>query len=131
MSLLLPSCMAHFKLRNKINSVITQANPVLQILRLLWDALSTVIIFWSYPMGSGSKAAGSVKPTTYLHPMPRLKMRGATPPLPQHVFRSWCLIKQEKRLHCVVRIKHRGNFTFTLPIPYLSSFSYWYTWTHY
>jgi hypothetical protein len=29
-------------------------------------------------------------------------MRGAIPPLPQHVFMVWCLVK------------HRDNFTFTL-----------------
>jgi hypothetical protein len=31
-------------------------------------------------------------------------MRGAIPPLRQYVFMAWCLIK------------HRDNFTFTLPV---------------
>jgi hypothetical protein len=32
-------------------------------------------------------------------------MRGAIPPLPQHVFMAWCLVK------------HRDNFTFTFTLP--------------
>jgi len=60
----------------------------------------------SYPMSTGSsipwgKAAGGVKLTTYLHLVPRLRMRGALPPLPKYVMR-WCLIKKEIRLHGVV-----------------------------
>jgi hypothetical protein len=38
----------------------------------------------SYPEG---KAA-------YLHLVMRLRMHDTTPPLPQHVFMAWCLIKQ-------------------------------------
>jgi hypothetical protein len=37
------------------------------------------------------------------HLVPRLRLRGAIPPLPQSVFMAWCLVK------------HRDNFTFTLP----------------
>jgi len=33
--------------------------------------------------------------------MPRLRMIGATPPLPQYVYTTWCLIKQETGLHVV------------------------------
>jgi hypothetical protein len=40
--------------------------------------------------------------TTHLHLVPRSRMRGAIPPLPQFVFMAWCLVK------------HRDNFTFTL-----------------
>jgi hypothetical protein len=39
--------------------------------------------------------------TTQLHLAPRLRMRGTIPPLPQHVFVAWCIVK------------HRDNFTFT------------------
>jgi hypothetical protein len=50
----------------------------------------------------GGKAAGTWgKLTTHLHLVPRSRMRGATPPLPQYVFMAWCLVK------------HRDNFTFT------------------
>jgi hypothetical protein len=41
----------------------------------------------------------SVKLSTHLDLMPRLRMRGAIPPLPQYVFMAWCLVK------------HRNNFT--------------------
>jgi hypothetical protein len=39
-------------------------------------------------------------------------MSGAIPPLPKYAFMAWCLIK------------HRGNFTFTLPLLFLCSFSF-------
>jgi hypothetical protein len=42
-----------------------------------------------------------VKLTTHLHLVPRSRLRGAIPPLPQYVFMAWCLVK------------HRDNFTFT------------------
>jgi hypothetical protein len=52
----------------------------------------------------GGKAAGGVKLTTYLHVVPRSRMRGAISPLTQYAFMAWCLVKQ------------RDNFTlpFTL-----------------
>jgi hypothetical protein len=37
-----------------------------------------------------------------LHVVPRSRMRGAIPPLPQHIFIARCLVK------------HRDNFTFTI-----------------
>jgi len=33
-----------------------------------------------------------VKLTTHLLIVPRLRMRGAIPPLPQYVFMAWCLV---------------------------------------
>jgi hypothetical protein len=42
--------------------------------------------------------------TTYLHFVPRSRMRGAIHPLPQYVFMAWCSVKTR-----------RDNFTFTLP----------------
>jgi hypothetical protein len=42
-----------------------------------------------------------VKLTTHLQLVPRIKMHGTIPPLPQHAFVAWCLVK------------HRDNFTFT------------------
>jgi hypothetical protein len=41
-----------------------------------------------------------MKLTTYLRLVPRSRMCGAIPPLPQYNFMVWCLIK------------HRDNFTF-------------------
>jgi hypothetical protein len=38
--------------------------------------------------------------------VPRSRMRGAIPPLPQYVFMAWCLVK------------HRDNFTFTFTLPF-------------
>jgi len=34
--------------------------------------------------------------------VPRLRMRGAIPPLLQYIFMVWCLIKQDIRLHGAV-----------------------------
>jgi hypothetical protein len=45
-----------------------------------------------------------MKLTTHLHPVPRSKMCGAIPPLPQYSFMAWFSIKE----------KHRDNFTFYL-----------------
>jgi hypothetical protein len=47
----------------------------------------------------------SVNPTTRLHLLPRLRMRGAIPVLPQYVIMAWCLVNL------------RDNFLpFTLPL---------------
>jgi hypothetical protein len=45
---------------------------------------------------------GAVNLTTHCHLVLRLKMRGATPPLPQHAFITWYLVK------------HGDNFVSTL-----------------
>jgi hypothetical protein len=49
----------------------------------------------------GVKRPG-VKLTTHLHVLPRLRMRGGIPSLPQCIFMALCFIKQEIRLHGVV-----------------------------
>jgi len=36
--------------------------------------------------------------------LPRSRMRGAIPPLPQYTFIAWCSVKKKE---------HRDNFTFT------------------
>jgi hypothetical protein len=46
--------------------------------------------------------------TAHLHQVPRLRMRGAIPPLSQYVFMAWCLVK------------HRDNFTFPLTFTLVS-----------
>jgi len=40
-----------------------------------------------------------VKLTTHVHLVPRLRMRGAIPPLPQYVFMTWRPIKHRISLH--------------------------------
>jgi hypothetical protein len=62
----------------------------------------------SYPVGTrgyfpGGKAAGGVKLTTYLHLVPRSRIREAILPLPQYAFMTWYSVK-----------KHRDKFTLTL-----------------
>jgi hypothetical protein len=58
----------------------------------------------SYPMGTGGSfrggkvAGGEADHSPPL--VPRSRMHGAIPPLPQYVFMAWCLLK------------HRDNFTF-------------------
>jgi hypothetical protein len=47
-----------------------------------------------------------MKLTTHIHLVPRSRMRGAIPPLPQYAFMAWCLVK------------HRDKFTFTFILPY-------------
>jgi len=41
----------------------------------------------------------SVKLTTHLHLVPRLKMRGAIHALPQYSFMTWCLVKAQGQLY--------------------------------
>jgi hypothetical protein len=54
-------------------------------------------------MGTGGSFPGNEAEHS-LHLVPRSRMRGAIPPLPQYVFMAWCLVK------------HRDNFTFYLYI---------------
>jgi hypothetical protein len=53
-----------------------------------------------FPWGLNGRG---VKLTTNLHLVPRSRMRGAIPPLPQYTFMAWCLIK-------------RRDFTLKLPL---------------
>jgi hypothetical protein len=53
----------------------------------------------------GGKNGRCVKLTTHLHLVPKSRMRGAIPPLPQYAVMAWCSIKR----------KHRDNFTFKEP----------------
>jgi hypothetical protein len=68
----------------------------------------------SCPMGTGALSLG-VKLTTHLHLVPRSRVGGAIPPLPQYIFMAWCLVK------------HRNNFTFTLPhiVQYTADLTSW------
>jgi hypothetical protein len=52
-----------------------------------------------------------MKLTTHLHLVPKSRMHGAIPPLPQYVFMAWCLVK------------HRDKFTFLyFTLLYFTSF---------
>jgi hypothetical protein len=55
-----------------------------------------------YLLHKVTSAPGDVKLTTHLRIVPRLRMHEAEPPLPQYVFTSWSVVKQEIRLHDVV-----------------------------
>jgi hypothetical protein len=46
-------------------------------------------IQWVPAFSSPEFSDRGVKLTTHLHLMPRLRMRGTIPPLPQYVFRAW------------------------------------------
>jgi len=48
------------------------------------------------PPSLPSKSGRGVKLTTYLHLVPRLRMRGAIQPLPQYVLMGWCLVKKHR-----------------------------------
>jgi len=78
--------------------------------------------FWSHlsnghrRLFSSGKSGRGVKLTTHIYIQPRLRMRGAIPPLPHTsswcsallstgVFTAWCLVK------------HRNNFTCLLSCP--------------
>jgi hypothetical protein len=55
----------------------------------------------SYPVGTrgpfpAGKAARMLKLTTHLHLVPKSRMHGAIPPLPQYAFTAWCSVKKSK-----------------------------------
>jgi len=54
-----------------------------------------------------------MKLTTHLHLVPRLRMCGAIPLLPQCIFMAWCLISNGYIFMAWYIVKHRDNFTFT------------------
>jgi len=55
-----------------------------------------------------------VKLTTYIDPVPRLRIRGVIPPLPQYDFMTWCLVKHRRySVSIVARIRAgRPGFDF-------------------
>jgi hypothetical protein len=55
-----------------------------------------------------------VKLTTYIDPVPRLRIRGVIPPLPQYDFMSWCLVMHRRySVSIVARIRAgRPGFDF-------------------
>jgi hypothetical protein len=62
-----------------------------------------------YPIGTGGSFPGGVKLTTYLHLVPRSRMRGAIPPLPQYVFMAWCLVKRRDNSALCVMYQIRSS----------------------
>jgi hypothetical protein len=79
-----------------------------------WNFASSTprpVLFWGPPslLTSGNRSllprkyiGGSMKLTIYIHPVPRLRMRGAIHSLPQYVFMEWCLVK------------HRHNYSISI-----------------
>jgi hypothetical protein len=66
---------------------------------------------------SVGESGWGVKLTTHLHLVPKSRMSGAIPPLPQLVFMMWCLVKHRDNFACIF------TFTFTLTVFCLSPLS--------
>jgi len=49
-------------------------------------------------MSSAMSGDNGVKLTTPIHLVPRYRIRGATPPLPQTAFKAWCSVKVQGQL---------------------------------
>jgi hypothetical protein len=63
----------------------------------------------SYPMSAkgilpSGKNGRSVKLTTHLHLVPRSRMRGAIPPLPQYAFTAWFSVEAQEQLYLALTI---------------------------
>jgi hypothetical protein len=72
---------------------VTVSKPALMSTQLLTQ--------WVLRYTSDKRYSGrGVKLTTHFHLVPRSRMRGDIPPVPQYVFLAWCLVQ------------HRDNFTF-------------------
>jgi hypothetical protein len=63
------------------------------------DTSAAKFVFVKGALSLGVKRPG--READHSHLVPRSRMRGAIPSLPQYVFMTWCLAK------------HRDNFTFT------------------
>jgi hypothetical protein len=50
-----------------------------------------------------------VKLTTHLHLVPRSRMLGALPPLPQYAFLAWCSVKPQGQLYLYRSMKTYGG----------------------
>jgi len=66
-------------------------------------------------VGTGDLSSGVKRPgvelTPHLHLVPKLRLRGAIPPLLQYVFMAWCLVKYRIVFVEWYLIKHGKNFT--------------------
>jgi hypothetical protein len=64
----------------------------------------------SYPMGTGDFFPGVKRPGRVadhsIHLMPRSRMRGAIPPLPQCYFVVWCLVKHREKFNFYLYLYH-------------------------
>jgi hypothetical protein len=58
----------------------------------LWSPPS--LLYNGYYQGLWGWSGRGVKLTTHLHLVPRSRMRGAIPPLPQYAFMAWCSVKK-------------------------------------
>jgi hypothetical protein len=56
---------------------------------------------------------------THFHLVPRSRIQGGVPPLLQYIFMEQCVITQWIHFRGVYLVKHRENFTFTLPYIYI------------
>jgi hypothetical protein len=53
----------------------------------------------SYPLGTRGSFPRGVKLTAHLHLVPRSRMRGAIPPLPQYALLVWCSVKVQGQFY--------------------------------
>jgi hypothetical protein len=57
-----------------------------------------------------------VKLTTHLRLVPRSRMRGAVPPLPQYAFVAWCSIKAQGQLYLTIGRQTKFHTNILLPL---------------
>jgi hypothetical protein len=70
----------------------------------LWQGLRIFLFTTaSYPMGTGG-LGWAMKLTTHLHLVPRSRMHGAIPPLPQYAFMVWCSVKTQGQLYIYIQM---------------------------
>jgi len=74
--------------------LITISNNIITVLRphRLWDPPSLRSNGYQGLFPLGQRGRG-VKLTTHLHPVPRSRVHGILPPLPQNDFMAWCSVK--------------------------------------
>jgi hypothetical protein len=64
----------------------------------LWDPPSLLANEYQGLFSWGYSDRGVIL-TTHLHLVPRSRMCGATPPLPQNTSMAWCLVKAQRQLY--------------------------------
>jgi hypothetical protein len=72
-----------------------------------------------------------MKLTTHLHLVPRSRMRGAIPPLPQHAFMAWCSFKKAQGQLYIHTYIHTYTHTHTHTHINIHTYTLTYTYIHY
>jgi hypothetical protein len=66
----------------------------LSVLRTVSNLLLHIFFFFFVEIEEYKNWVRGVKLTTHLHLVPRSRMIGAIPPLPQYAFMAWCSVKK-------------------------------------